>query len=159
MHPDFRATIRRDVVRLVDWHPYLRAAGPMGELARARGRAGTALADVTLVRDDDGEPPSEALATFLAGDSPAARDALEAWAGSVGLPRLWFPDTLVALDPAACGHGGEASTVCTGCRARWTDGRPDFWLGVRRAAKFPVACPLCGSDLPQWRAAAVAAVG
>ena len=96
----------------------------------------------------DGELAAEALTHFLAGDRPAARSAIEAWARDVGYRRLWFPDAVVELP----GPGeGQAETRCRSCGVRLCDAGADFWQRVRRAGRFPAACPLCGADLPQWR--------
>lgn len=150
--PDFRIVVRRDAqVRLVDWAPWLPSGGPLGPLLHARGRAGVAIADVTLVHpgDDADEAPEAALLDVLAGWTPRAAAAVGSWAGSVGLRRVWLPEGPVELDGLT--YGTEVTTVCTGCRARWTDGRPEFWTAVRRSARFPTMCPLCGGDLPQWQ--------
>jgi len=144
--PDFRLTLRRTALLAVDWHPWLVSSGPMTTMLQARGRAGVAIADVTVVRD--GELAAEALTHFLAGDRPAARSAIEAWARDVGYRRLWFPDAVVELP----GPGeGQAETRCRSCGVRLCDAGGDFWQRVRRAGRFPAACPLCGADLPQWR--------
>ena len=51
--PDFRATVRRDgSVRLVDWGPWLAAGGPLYTLLEGRARAGVAIADLTVIRDE-----------------------------------------------------------------------------------------------------------
>jgi hypothetical protein len=144
--PDFRATIRSASLRLVDWAPYLARSGPLQTLIHARGRAGTGIADLTVVRDD--ELADELIVEFLTGDSPRHRDTLAAWAARVGYRRVWFPGDVLALPGAAA--GGAATTTCTGCRARLTDADPAFWLSVRRTGRFPAVCPLCGCDLPQW---------
>jgi hypothetical protein len=143
--PDFRATVHSTRVRLVDWAPYLARAGPLQTLLHARGRAGFAIADLTVLRDDD--VAGELIVDFIAGDAPAHRDALAAWAATVGYRRVWMPGEIRELEPCA---GGMATTTCTGCRARLTDADPGFWLMVRRSGRFPAACPLCGCDLPQW---------
>jgi len=144
--PDFRVAVRRGVVRLVEWQPWLAGAGPLATLIHARGRAGVALADVHVLRDD--ELAVEAIVRFLAGDRPPARAALVAWARDVGYRRLWLPGDMVEL-PAPV--EGRAATRCTGCGLRLVDGQRQFWAQVRRMGHFPGACPLCGSDLPQWR--------
>ena len=66
-----------------------------------------------------------------------------------GHRRLWLPDRLVEIerDPEAITH---ASVRCDVCHARWSDGTPEFWLGVREAKAFPKWCPVCGCELPQW---------
>jgi hypothetical protein len=143
--PDFRATVRHGHIRLVDWAPWLARSGPLRTLLHARGRAGVAIADLTVLWDD--EVAGELIVDFLAGDAPGPREALAAWASHVGYRRVWLPGEVRELEP---GSGGVATTTCTGCRARLTDGEPGFWLMVRRGGRFPTMCPLCGSDLPQW---------
>jgi hypothetical protein len=143
--PDFRATIRAGRLRLVDWGPHLARSGPLQTLLHARGRAGIAIADLTVVRGE--ETADELIAEFLAGDSPAHADTLAAWAADVGYRRVWLPREVRELEPRS---GGRATTTCTGCRVRLTDADPRFWLSVRRAGRFPGMCPLCGCDLPQW---------
>ena len=144
--PDFRATIARGRVRLVDWTPWLAASGPLNTLLQERGRAGVAIADLDVVRED-GEA-TELIARFVAGDRPSARAALTRYARDAGYRRMWLPDDVVEL-PAW--NPGRAETRCTGCRATLTDGEPAFWAAVRSSGCFPTICPLCGSDLPQWR--------
>ena len=145
--PDFRATVRRDgSVRLVDWGPWLVTGGPLYTLLDARARAGVAIADLTIVRDDAGVAV-ELVVGFRCGDSPAHRAALCAWAARVGYRRVWFDGHVEDLDPAP---GGAAQTRCTGCGTRLVDADASFWDFVRRHGAFPTACMLCGSDLPQW---------
>ena len=143
--PDFRATVRAHRVRLVDWTPWLASSGPLQTLLQARGRAGFAIADLTVLRDDD--VAGEVIVDVVAGDAPSHRDALTDWAAAVGYRRIWLPGDVRELEPSP---GGTATTTCTGCRARLTDGSAGFWLMVRRGGRFPAACPLCGCDLPQW---------
>jgi hypothetical protein len=144
--PDFRLTIRGDRVLAVDWHPWLVSGGPMTTMLRARGRAGVAIADVTVIREH--EVATEAVVRLLAGDRPESRAALTGWSRSVGYRRLWLPDEVVELP----GPGeGEAENRCRGCGARLSDGGPGFWHRVRTVGRFPASCPLCGADLPQWR--------
>src|SRR3954447_8150703 len=76
--PDFRLTIRRGTVLAIDWGPWLVSGGPMHTMLRARGRAGTAIADVDVVFED--EVAVEAVVRFVAGDSPKARATLTRWA-------------------------------------------------------------------------------
>src|SRR3954447_15520512 len=64
--PDFRLTVRRSTVLATDWHPWLVSGGPMAALLHARSRAGIAIADVTVIREEDAA--TEALVGFLAGD-------------------------------------------------------------------------------------------
>ena len=150
--PDFRLTVRRSTLLAVDWHPWLVGSGPMTTMLHARARAGVAIADVTVIRDE--EVATEALVRFLAGDRPAARAAIEAWACDVGYRRLWLPDAVVELP----GPGeGQAETRCRGCGVHLCDAGGAFWLRVRCAGRFPAACPLCGADLPQWRVRQAAA--
>ena len=145
-HPDFRLTIRRESVLAIDWHPWLTSGGPMTAMLHARGRAGVAIADVTVVHDD--EVAVEAIVRFLTGDSPRARVAITRWATEVGYRRLWLPGDVVALPGPA---EAFAETRCNGCAVRLCDEGPEFWDHVREVGRFPVSCPLCGADLPQWR--------
>lgn len=144
--PDFRLTIRRSSLLAVDWQPWLVSGGPMTTMLYARGRAGVALADVTVIRD--GDVAAEAVVHFLAGDRPAARSTIQAWAGDVGYRRLWLPDTVVELPGPGEGH---ADTRCRSCGVHLCDASGGFWQQVRRAGRFPAACPLCGAEMPQWR--------
>jgi hypothetical protein len=145
--PDFRATVRNDrSVRLVDWGPWLATGGPLYALIEARGRAGVAIADLTVIRDDD-EVAVELIVAFRCGGSSVHRQALCAWAGRVGYRRAWFEGEVRELDPVP---GGAAHTRWTGCRARLVDADASFWEFVRHYGAFPAACVLCGSDLPQW---------
>lgn len=142
--PDFRATVHRGHVHLVDWGPWLADSGPMGMLL-ARLRNGVAIADLSVLRD--GDNAAEVMVNFAHGDTPLARSTLLHWAASVGYRRVWLPDAVVDLDVIA---GGTATTRCTSCRARWEDSDTEFWLSVRRTGRFPTVCPICGSGLPQW---------
>ena len=144
--PDFRLTVRRGRVRAIDWNPWLAGSGPMAMLLAARGRAGVAIADLTVVRD--GDVVAEAIVRFLTGDRPAARARIATWARDVGYRRLWLPGDLLELPGPA---EGLAETTCSGCAARFADAAPGFWAGVRASGRFPALCPLCGGDLPQWR--------
>ena len=148
--PDFRATLRRDgVVRLVDWVPWLADSGPLYTLLDARARAGVAIADLTVIRDD-AEVAVEVIVDFRCGDAPSHRRSLCEWAALVGYRRVWLDGEVVELDSAP---GGSAETRCSGCRARLVDAGEQFWEFVRQRGAFPAACVLCGADLPQWRAA------
>ena len=144
--PDFRLTVHRRKLLAIDWHPWLVSGGPMTAMLQERGRAGVAIADVSVVHED--EVATEAIVRFLAGDGPAARDAIATWAGDVGYRRLWLPGDVVELPGPT---EGMADTRCNGCCARLCDDGPEFWGHVRAVGRFPAGCPLCGADLPQWR--------
>jgi hypothetical protein len=144
--PDFRLTVRGRSILAIDWHPWLVTSGPMVTMLHARGRAGVAIADLTIVHED--ELVAEAIVRFLAGDRPRARTAIAHWAGEVGYRRLWFPGEVVELPGP---DEAPAETRCGGCGARLSDGGPEFWEHVRAVGRFPAGCPLCGADLPQWR--------
>jgi hypothetical protein len=141
--PDFRLTIRRRIVLAVDWHPWLVDGGPMTTMLHARGRAGVAIADVTVVHE--GEVATEAIVRPLAGDG---REEIVRWARDVGYRRVWLPGEVVELP----GPSEQlAETRCHGCAVRLSDDGPEFWEHVRAVGRFPAGCPLCGADLPQWR--------
>lgn len=157
MDPDFRATIRRDgLVRLVAWHPGLATWGPLTASLEARGRAGVTIADITIEHeqdldseDDSDEVVGEAFVTYITAPTRIADAALTEWAELVGYRDLWLPGGIHRLHSAA---GGQVMTRCTGCRARHSDAHPEFWAMIRRCGYFPLYCPLCGADLPQWTA-------
>jgi hypothetical protein len=146
--PDFRAIVRRSgAVRLVHWGPWLESTGPAYTLMAARDRAGVAIADLRVVRDDEGIA-SEVIVAFHSGGSHMHRTALSDWACAVGYTRVWFDGEVVELEPGA---GGPVTTRCSGCGQRFVDGRSGyFWHHVRHSGAFPTGCSLCGSDLPQW---------
>jgi hypothetical protein len=147
--PDFRATITPGELRVIDWGPWLVDSGPLAEAFRGRARKGVSIADLTVVRDDGEDAPvAEVIVAFRAGDTAAARGQLAAWAATVGYRRIWLPGDVRELIPDA---GGFARTRCSCCAKRWATGETEFWLAVRAAGRFPAICPLCGSDLPQWR--------
>ena len=146
--PDFRATVLRSgAVRLVYWGSWLLSSGPAYTLIAARDRAGVAIADLRVVRDND-EMASEVIVEFHSGGSDMHRAALCDWAQAVGYGRVWFDGEVVDLEPTA---RGPMATRCSGCGQQFVDGRNGrFWHHVRCSGAFPVACSLCGSDLPQW---------
>lgn len=147
MDPDLRITIRGDgVVRAVAWWPNLKVGGPCATFLDARDRAGVTIADVEILHE--AELAEEAIVQFLCGDSTQARDRLAEWAAGVGMKRVWFPDEVRGLEPAA---QGRVESRCPACRTRWIDGSEDLWGFVRAVGHFPLSCVLCGSDLPQWR--------
>jgi hypothetical protein len=146
--PDFRVSVQSSgTVRLVHWGPWLQSTGPVYTLLAGRERARVAIADLQVLRDDAGLA-AEVIVQFHAGGDEAHRRALVEWARSAGYQRVWFDGEVVELESAA---GGLVRTRCTGCGQRFIDGRSGwFWNDVRRSGTFPVACSLCGSDLPQW---------
>lgn len=147
--PDFRLTRRRDGhLRVIDWGPWLTTSGPLNTLLDARGRAGVLIADLTVLRADDGTA-LELIVHVRCGDPREHRDALLTWAQTVGYRRVWLGDEVIELGPTP---GGRAATKCTGCRARLVDSGTAFWSFVRAQGAFPSTCTLCGGDLPQWTA-------
>src|SRR4051794_23573248 len=149
--PDFRVTVHRRKVLAIDWHPWLVSGGPMTTMLQERGRAGVAIADLTVVQED--EVATEAIVRFLTGDRPAARETITTWAGDVGYRRLWLPGEVVELPGPS---ESMAETRCNGCCAGLCDDGPEFWGHVRAVGRFPAGCPLCGADLPQWRVCQIA---
>lgn len=145
--PDFRATVRRDgTIRLVDWCSRLATGGPLYTMLDARGRAGVAIADLIVIRDED-ENATEVIVRFLCGGSPEHRQALRDWAARVGYRRAWLDGEVADLEPVP---GGAVQARCSGCRARFVDAGDSLWDFVRFRGAFPGFCVLCGSDLPQW---------
>jgi len=115
-------------------------------LLHARARAGVAIADLTVIRDDGGVA-AELIVDVRCGASPGSRQALCAWAARVGYRRAWLDAEVVELEPIP---GGVAHTRCSGCRVRLVDADASFWAFVRHRGAFPSTCVLCGADLPQW---------
>jgi hypothetical protein len=145
--PDFRVTVRRDgTIRLAEWSPWLAAGGPLYTLLDARGRAGIAIADLTVVRGED-DLALEVIVDFRCGGERRHRDALREWAAHVGYRRVWFDGEVADLEPSP---GGAAQTRCTACRARFVDAGAPLWEFVRARGAFPASCVLCGGDVPQW---------
>lgn len=150
-NPDFRATITGGNLTLVVWHDNLfRPTGPAGHYFRGRQR-GVVIADLTVIRDDEAGTPEELIVDVLSGrlEGGRRRQLLE-WAASLGYRRLWLPGEVVE-PPREVDHAGDVvGTRCVACRSRWQDDGFDFWEMVRRWGHFPMACPVCGCDLPQW---------
>ena len=146
--PDFRATVQRSgAVRLVYWGPWLQSTGPAYTLLAGRDRAGVGVADLRVVRDDEGLA-TEVIVEFHSGGTDGHRAALLGWARAAGYGRVWFEREVADIEPT---EHGLVGTRCTGCGERFVDGRSGhFWKHVRAAGVFPVACSLCGSDMPQW---------
>lgn len=148
--PSWRATIRGCQLRLTTWAPWLARGGPMGALLAQRERAGIAIADLTVHGGDEREL---SVRFHVAGPDPhQAEQVLVDWAARVGYGRVWLPDRLVAIQPDP-ERFGTAAVRCSTCRARWSDSTPEFWLGVTKAGAFPLFCPLCGCEMPQWTVA------
>ena len=149
-NPDFRATVVGGRLTIVSWHPHLiGSGGPCNTHHRERDRNGIGIADLTVIREPNAQ--LELIAKFLCGGHRAVvRDAIVGWAQSLGYRRVWLPDEVVDLDGADASGAKGARTRCPTCRTRWEDDDLDFWLNVRRWGNFPLSCPLCGCDLPQW---------
>jgi hypothetical protein len=123
--------------------------GPATAHFRRREQAGVGIADLTIIREPG--RPLELVVKFLSGSGRAeVREAIVRWASCIGYGRVWFPDDVVSLTDAPIPPACSAATRCRFCDARWEDGDPEFWLAVRSSGNFPIACPLCGADLPQW---------
>src|SRR5439155_1487586 len=95
------------------------------------GRAGVAIADVTVLHED--EVAAEAVVRFLAGDGEKTRTAITRWARDVGFRRLWLPDNLIELPGPA---EALAETRCNGCAVRLSDDGARRWWGKLVEANF-----------------------
>jgi hypothetical protein len=148
--PDFRATVADGRLTIVRWHPHLMLSwGPATAHFRARDEAGVGIADLTVIREP--ECQLELVVKFLSGAGrPNVREAIVRWASCLGYGRVWFPEDVVSLEGAGMSPACAAATRCRSCEACWEDGDPEFWLAVRSNGNFPIACPICGADLPQW---------
>jgi hypothetical protein len=86
--PDFRAVVQRSgAVRLVEWGPWLQSTGPAHALVGARDRAGVAIADMRVLRNEEGIA-GELIVEFHSGGGDMHRAALIDWAHSVGYRRV-----------------------------------------------------------------------
>lgn len=149
--PDFRATLSGRQLVLVPWRPELiRRSGPSNELLGFRG-ADVAVADLTIIREPDGDELIVSEVTSSSGGTLAA--ALSEWAGSLGYRRIWCGGDVVEIDSSLDAIGSVAQTRCRACRSEWWDDSPEFWLFTRDLGVFPIWCPLCGGFLPQWSVA------
>src|SRR5687767_9897928 len=129
--PWCRATIVDGTVTLNPWTPYLVRGGPGAMALEGLAAHGVVLLDLFA----EGEPGDEELTARYVCRSPRsaeAEEALTAWAALVGYRRIWLPDRVLDLDPAAC-DVGLAEARCPTCRLEWRDETPDFWTGVRAA--------------------------
>lgn len=146
--PDFRATVQQSgKVRLVHWGPWLQSTGPAYPLLSRRDRAGISIADLRVVRDDEGMA-TDLIVEFHSGGREEHRAALIGWARDAGYGRVWFEREVTDIEPT---EHGLVGTKCTGCGERFVDGRSVYFSqNVRSFGVFPTACSLCGSDLPQW---------
>ena len=127
--PTWRATIRRGRLMLTGWAPWLITGGPMGNLLPERARSGVTIADLTIHCEDQDEVSVHYLVRTDRDYDP--EEILADWAQQVGHRRIWFPDRMVELPPDPDQITG-VTVRCDNCRARWSDGTPEFWLGVRR---------------------------
>jgi hypothetical protein len=145
--PWSRATIHRGRLTLNPWSPHLVRHGPAASVLDAPARRGVTFADLTV----DGAPHEEELIVdYVRGTRTAENErVLRAWAELVGYRRLWLPDGVHELDPAAAPLG-PAATRCRCCGVTWRDDGPGFWQRVRGAGAFPAFCPACGQSLPEW---------
>ena len=143
--PDYRVTIRGDRLMLTYCFPWLARGGPLGKLARDRGKDGVYIADLTIADDD-------LLVRVHASpaDASGAEGRLLEWAATVGYTRVWLPSGIVDLD--GVGTVAEAAAVtCDSCGIEWDDPTPELWEQVHSEHSFPRCCPVCGTDLPQWQ--------
>jgi hypothetical protein len=154
--PDYRATLSGGDLNLVPWAPFLLGrSGPFNRLLHAgRGRT-PAIADLTIVREEDDWCHREVIVTEITGGGDTSlRERLVDWASLLAYQRMWFSDEVMELDRTAAGVNELAETRCSTCRSRWSDDSPQFWVCARGAGIFPLRCPLCGHAVPQWSVAA-----
>jgi hypothetical protein len=147
--PILRATfLKGGRITMTPWMPDLAEGGPTGVHFRCRERAGVAIADLRLIRNQDNE--REIIVEFMAAGRAreAAEASLRSWASATGYRRVWLHSGQVDVDPPA--PMATASVRCPACRAAWMDSTPGFWHQVWCSGHFPLVCPACGHTLPQW---------
>ena len=143
--PWARAVIRAGLITLSEWTPGLVRCGPAAAALDALAED-TALFDLTRI----GDAGDELIVTCVTGAAETAREAIVAWAVTVGYRRLWLTDSVVDLEPA-CTPLETAAVSCPTCGLRWKDHTPGFWVMVRNCGAFPSNCPACGGRMPQWQ--------
>lgn len=147
--PKYRATYRKKRLMIMPFFPSMIVMGPSSGWFRKREQAATVIADLTAHESASG--PELSITYYAARrNRPAAELAIAEWAASVGYRRLWLPDGLLELE-AIVSDEDRASVKCTTCGHTWSDGGSQFWSMVFEQRAFPIFCPLCGGDLPQWR--------
>lgn len=107
---------------------------------------GVAVADLHLHADGELEVRPVPGSPRPAGTT----ETILAWAAAVGFTRVWLPDRVADVGPAA-EPLGRAHVRCPTCGLVWHDDTPDFWAAVRAAHSFPGWCAACGGSLPEWR--------
>ena len=147
--PTWRATITRSRLTLTNWAPFLITNGPLGNLFDGRRRAGVTIADLTVLDEDE----ISVRYWSEGGDREEANEVLLTWAEDVGYKRCWLPDRIIAELRHVPERFSRATVRCPTCRARWSDGTPEFWATVRKSRVFPKWCPMCGCEMPQWTVA------
>lgn len=149
--PTFRATVSEGRIRLVGSSLNLSEADePLGTMFDEVERAGVTIADLSHSVDQGSDTGPELTVTFLAEGDPRAEETLVEWAALIGYQRVWFPDRVAMVDPGPP-FRRKARVRCPACRHGWSGRGRQFWLAVRQRRAFPVICPLCGGDLPQWK--------
>ncbi len=145
--PCYRLTIRDGRVMLTNWVPWLARNGPNTKLLQERDEAGVAIADLTVLGEDD----KEIAVRFYTdgGDLAEAERVVLDWATTVGYRRVWLSDRLESIEPAP-EKLGTAHVRCPACGVTWRDSSPEFWLTVRGNGAFPHWCAICGCEMPQW---------
>lgn len=145
--PTFRATIAGTRMTLLHWMNQMWVMGPNRALVERRGEDGVSVVDLYVAGE---RPDRELIVKFHAvGDRRTAERVLSRWARTTGYRRIWFPDRVEHLG-SDLPTLGRARTACNACAAPWSDEGPDFWRMVHGCGHFPMMCPLCGGDLPQW---------
>ncbi len=146
--PDYRAALTEGRLSLIPWSPML--VGRCGSNGLLRGPRGCALADLTIIRNDEHRAQELIVTELAAAPDGHLRAAIVSWAGLLGYGRVWFAAELVTPDSAGAGAIELAGSDCPTCSASWCDDSAEFWLSARHYGVFPLWCRICGHPLPQW---------
>ncbi len=146
----FRAIIAAGRLTIAAWHPQLLLPrGPKAVPFRACEYRGVAIAELTIIRDP--AEPLELIVSFLtAGEQAGVRDTILRWATALGYAGVWLGDELIEIVEEIVSQTELAWTQCLWCGTCWEEHKREFWSVVRDVGFFPMTCPLCGCDLPQW---------